>query len=193
MEISRTFWLLDITNWWWQQDAMHLKYADLSNVVCDIISIIPYGVGVEARFSLVQDVIGWKQSNTTGETPRKKVVVRQFAQANNRLLSPDDPVLDSTSAKYDLEMNREAQLMKLHQMAKVHDIGEMWQGSEYLQATQKESCTQTKQLTALGYISDTEEIVKPSWSLFQHDGAAAFKLSENSPVPLAVSAKELAG
>jgi len=48
-------------------------------------------------------------------------------------------------------------------------------------------------MTAVGYISDTEEIVKASWSNFQHDGAAAFKLSETSPVPPALSAKDLPG
>jgi len=30
-------------------------------------------------------------------------------------------------------------------------------------------------MTAVGYISDTEEIIKASWSNFQYDGAAAFK------------------
>jgi hypothetical protein len=34
------------------------------------------------------------------------------------------------------------------------------------------------QMTAVGYISDTEEIVKASWPLFQHYGAAAFKLAQ---------------
>jgi len=48
-------------------------------------------------------------------------------------------------------------------------------------------------MTTVGYISDTEEIVKASWSLFQHDGAAAFKLSERSPLPPALSAKDLPG
>jgi hypothetical protein len=48
-------------------------------------------------------------------------------------------------------------------------------------------------MTAVGYISDTEEIVKASWSNFHHDGAAAFKLSEKSPVPPAFSAKDLPG
>jgi hypothetical protein len=43
------------------------------------------------------------------------------------------------------------------------------------------------------YMSDTEEIVKASWSLFQHDGAAAYKLSERSPLPPALSAKDLPG
>jgi len=78
-------------------------------------------------------------------------------------------------------------------MAKVHDFLEMWQGSQNLRATQKESRAQNKQMTAVGYISDTEEIVKASWSLFQHDGAAAFKLSERSPLPPALSAKDLSG
>jgi hypothetical protein len=45
-------------------------------------------------------------------------------------------------------------------------------------------------MTAVGYSSDTEEIVKASWSLFHHDGAAAFKLSEKSPVPPALTAKD---
>jgi hypothetical protein len=49
------------------------------------------------------------------------------------------------------------------------------------------------QITAVGYISDTEGIVKASWSLFQHDGAAAFRLSERSPLPQPLSAKDLPG
>jgi hypothetical protein len=48
-------------------------------------------------------------------------------------------------------------------------------------------------MTAVGYISDMDEIVIASWSLFQHDGAAAFKLSERSPLPPAFPAKELPG
>jgi len=59
-------------------------------------------------------------------------------------------------------------------MAKVDNFLEMSQGRQNLRATQKESRTDNKQLTAIGYISDTEETVKASWSLFQHDGAAAF-------------------
>jgi hypothetical protein len=34
-------------------------------------------------------------------------------------------------------------------------------------------------MTAVGYILDMEEIVKPSWSLIQHDGVTAFNLSED--------------
>jgi hypothetical protein len=78
-------------------------------------------------------------------------------------------------------------------MAKVHDFVEMWQGSQNLHATQKESCSQNKQMTAIGYILDTEEIVEVSWSLFEHEGAAVFKLSERSPLPPALSAKDLPG
>jgi hypothetical protein len=48
-------------------------------------------------------------------------------------------------------------------------------------------------MTAIGYISDTEHIIKASWSNIQHDGPAAFKLSERSPLPLAMSAKDHAG
>jgi hypothetical protein len=48
-------------------------------------------------------------------------------------------------------------------------------------------------MTAVGYISDTEEIIKASCSHFYHDGAAAFKLSEKSSVPPALSAKDLPG
>jgi hypothetical protein len=79
--------------------------------------------------------------------------------------------------------------MKLHRISKVHDFLEMLQGSQTLPATQKESHTQNKQMTAIGYISDTEEIIKPSWSNFHHDGAAAFKLSEKLPVPPALSSR----
>jgi len=79
MQISSTFWIPDITDWWRQQEETHSKYADLSNVARDIFSIIPQGVRVEASFALGGDVIGWRQSKTTGETLREEVVVRQFA------------------------------------------------------------------------------------------------------------------
>jgi hypothetical protein len=48
-------------------------------------------------------------------------------------------------------------------------------------------------MTTVGYILNTEEIVKTSQSLFHHDGAAAFKLSERSHLPPALSAKNLPG
>jgi len=119
--------------------------------------------------------------------------VTQFAWANNRILAGIDPELDTTNTENDSEMKKEAEESKLHWMAKVHNFLEMWQGSQNLCATQKESRAQNKQMTAVGYILDMEEIVKASWSLFQHDGAAAFKLSERSPLPPALSAKDLPG
>jgi len=90
-------------------------------------------------------------------------------------------------------MKKEAEERKLHRLAQVHDFLEMWQGSQNLCATQKKSLAQNKQMTAVGYISDTEEIVKAFWSLFQHDGAAGFKLSERSHLPPPLSAKDLPG
>ena len=79
MGISGTFWLPDITEWWRQQEEMNSKYADLANMALDIFSIKPHSVGVKASVSLGRDVIGWRQSKTTGKTLREKLVVRQFA------------------------------------------------------------------------------------------------------------------
>jgi len=75
-------------------------------------------------------------------------------------------------------MKTEAEEGYWHRMARVQDFLEMWQGSQNLCATLKESHVQNKQMTARANISHTEEIVKASWSLFQHDGAAAFELSD---------------
>jgi len=122
MEISGTFWLPDIADWWCQQEETHSKYADLSNVARDIFSIIPHGVRVEASFYLGRDVIGWRQSKTTGETLRKKVIVRQFTQANTGILAGDDPELDTTNTENDSEMKKEAEERNLHTMAMVHDL-----------------------------------------------------------------------
>jgi len=182
---------MDITDWWWQHEEMHSKYAYLSNVARDIFSIIPHGVGVKACSSLGRDEIGWRQSKTPAETLCEKVVVTQFAQVNNGWLAGDDPVLDPTSTGNDMEVKRQAEQKMLHWVAKVHDFLEMSQGSQNLRGTQKESRAQNTQMTAVGYNSDTEEIVKVSWLHFQHDGVAAFKLSEKSPVPPALSAKDL--
>ena len=159
----------------------------------DIFSIIPHGVGVEAGFALGRDVIGWRQSKTTGETLREEVIVRQFAGANNRILAGTDPELDTMNTENDTEMKKEAEERKLHRMAKVHNFLEMWQSSQNICATQKESDDRNKQMTVVGYIRDTEKIVNASWSLFQHDGVAAFELSERSPLPPPVSGKDLPG
>ena len=103
------------------------------------------------------------------------------------------PELDTTDTDNDLEMKREEEHLKLHGMANVYDLLETWQGRETLHATHKELRAQNRQMTAVWSISDRSEVVKVSWSTFQHDGAAAFKLSERSPVPPALSAKDLSG
>jgi len=117
MEISSTFWIPDTTDWWRQQEETHSKYADLSNVARNIFSIIPRGVGVEASWSLGRNVIGCRQSNTTGETIRGKVVVRQFVQANNWIWEGADPELDTANTENKSEMKTEAEERKSHRMA----------------------------------------------------------------------------
>jgi hypothetical protein len=108
-------------------------------------------------------------------------------------LAGTDPELDTTNTENDLEMKKEAEERKLHRLSKVHNFLKMLQGSQNLHATQKQSRAQNKQMTTMGYISDTEVILKASLSLFQHYGAAAFKLAERSPLSPPVSAKDLPG
>jgi len=112
-------------------------YADLTTVTHDIFSIISHCVVVKARFSVGKNVIGWRQSKTTGQTLCETVIVREFPWAYNGLLAGDDPALDKTITENNLEMNREVEEWKLQWMAKVHDNLEMWQGSQNLHATQK--------------------------------------------------------
>jgi len=173
MEVSSTFWSWDIADWWRQQDKTHSKYTDLFNGALDILSIIPHAVWVVASFSLGWDVIVWRQSSIPGEILPEQVMLWQFAAANTRLLAGDNPALDTTSTEHDMEMKWEVEQMMLDWMAKVHDLLQIWQGSQNLRATQMESRTQNTKMTAVGYISDTEEIVIASWSHFQLDGAAA--------------------
>jgi len=148
---------------------------------------------MEASLSLGRDGIGWRQSKTTVKTLQKKVVLRQCTRANNGIFADTDPALDTTNTENNSEMKKGAEESKLPRMAVVHYFLEMWQGSQNLSAAQTESRAQNKQMTARGYISATEEIIKASWSLFQHDGAAALELSERSPLPPALSSKHVAG
>jgi len=164
-------------------------YANFSNVARDIFSTIPHGVGVEASFSVGQNVIGWTLSKTTGEMLGEKVIVRQFARRNKGILADNVPVLDNTETENHLEFWKEAEKRKLHY--KVHDFFEMWQGSQNLHATQVVSRSQNKQMPTIGYISDTEEIITASWSDFENDIVAALKLSERSRLPPAWSEKDL--
>jgi hypothetical protein len=48
-------------------------------------------------------------------------------------------------------------------------------------------------MTAIGYISNTEQIIKAFWSNVQHVGVATFKLSIRSPLAPAFCAKDLPG
>jgi len=121
MEISSTFWIPDITDWWRQQEETHTKYAYFSNWVRDIFSIIPHVVGVETSCSLGQDVNSCRQSKTTGETLREKVVVRLVARPNIRIVAGTDPELISRNTENDSEMQKEAEERNLHRMAKVHN------------------------------------------------------------------------
>ena len=123
----------------------------------------------------------------------EKVVVSQFAQANKRILAGDHPELDTMQTQNNSEMKKETVESTLHRNAQVYYFVEMWQGSQNLSARQKESCPQNMQMTAIGYIPDTEEIVIASWSLSQHDGAATLQLSERSPLSPALSAKDFPG
>jgi len=119
--------------------------------------------------------------------------VRQLGGANIATLVSDDLALGTTEPENDLERKRQGEASKLRRMGKVHNGLKMWQGCECRCATLKESRAQNKQMMAVGYISDTEEIVKQSWSKIQHDGAAAFKLLERSPLTPTLSTTDLPG
>jgi hypothetical protein len=75
------------------------------------------------------------------------------------LLAGHTAQIDSSISDNDSEIKTEAEESKLHRMAKVPDFLEIWQGSENLWATQKALRAQNMQMTAMGYISDTEETV----------------------------------
>jgi len=96
----------------------------------------------------------------------EKVVEKLYTWADNGWLAGEYPVLVMMHTENDLEIHKEVEASKLHRMPKVHDFLKMWQGSQNLQAAQKESCTQNKQMPSVEYISDTEVIVKATWSNF---------------------------
>jgi hypothetical protein len=108
-------------------------------------------------------------------------------------MAGDIPVSDSTNNNNNSEMKNETEEGTLHTMVRVYDTLKMWQGSQHLCAAQKESRAQQKQITVVGYILNTEEIVKASWSLCQHNGVAAFKLSQNITLGSSFVCKELPG
>ena len=179
------------TDRWRQQEETHSTYTNLSNVARDTLSMILHDVAVESSFSLGRDVIGSRQSTTTGEIICKKVIVRHFARANNGILEGAEPELDTRNTNQNSEVTKEVQERKLHTMAKVHDFLEMWQGNQNLCAKQKESNAQNMQMTAVELIPDTEDIFNASWSLFLHHCVAASKLIKRSPLTPALTAKNL--
>jgi len=130
MEISSTFWLSDIPARWRQHQETRSKYADISNVARDKFSIIPHDVAVEASFSIGRDVIGWRQSKTTGGTLCEIVVVRQFARANDGILAGADPELDTMNTENNTEMKKQVEERKFHKMAKVHTFWRCGRGAK---------------------------------------------------------------
>ena len=48
-------------------------------------------------------------------------------------------------------------------------------------------------MTPVGFVPESEKTSNVSWLSFEQDGAAAFKLSERSPQPPALSARDLLG
>jgi len=91
---------------------------------------------------------------------------RKFASIKNVILLGKDLALDAPRTENDLDMKGEVEEWKLQRMAKVHAFLELWQCPLNLLATKKESSSQNKRMIAIGYISDTEEIIKASWSKF---------------------------
>lgn len=96
------------------------------------LSVVPHSVRVEANVSLGCDVISWRHPKTTGNTVQVKVIVRQFAGANNGTLAGDYPAFNTTETENDLELQKEVKQKKLHGIAKVYDLFVRWQGSENL-------------------------------------------------------------
>jgi hypothetical protein len=183
------FWYPDVLLWWKEQLDLHTEYAILAQVARDVFSVMPHGVGVEASFSLGRDVIGWRQGKTSGTTLRDKVVVRQYARASSGVLAGSSTAPDIPE-EIDTALKQEKEDQKLHRMAKVHDFLEVWVASRKLRDGQKESRRQNPQMTAAGYISDTEEQEGADWSDFEDDGESALHASK-STTPTVLSADKL--
>jgi len=94
------------------------------------------------------------------------------------MLTGIDLALKKMECEHNVEMKREVEERILHRIAKVHDLLEMWHGSQNVPAMQKESSTQNMQISAVRYISVTDEIVRVSWSNFGNNGEAACILLE---------------
>jgi hypothetical protein len=111
--------------------------------------------------------------NTLGTSHCKAVCWCRSQDTGRRLPSP---VYDEHRKQHGNQERREASEIKLN--GQHPRLCQMWQGYQIPHAMRKESCTQHKKMIAVGYISDTKEIVKASWSLFPHEGKAALILSQ---------------
>jgi hypothetical protein len=144
-------------------------------------------------FDLGKTLLNSRRQQPQGRLFVQIVHLWQYRLANNGIVPGNDSVLDTMEVVNDIELMREAEERKLHRLAKVLDFLEMWQGSQIIHATQKESHAQNTHIKVVQSIFDTEEIVNAFWTIFEDDGAAAFKLSERSPLPPPLSATDLLG
>lgn len=76
-------------------------------------------------------------------------------------------------------------------MAKIHNNFGMRDGLHSQCATQKESRDQNKQMIAVGFISDTKDLLERSMCNCQHDSGVGFELSETLPLSPALCGKDL--
>jgi hypothetical protein len=108
-------------------------------------------------------------------------------------LAGDNPASETTNSENDSDITREVEETCLHRMAKVHIILEIWQRSQSLHAIQKEFYSPDKQGIAVGYISDSEVVIKISCPLSPPHGGGTYKMSERSSLPSAFPSKDLPG
>src|SRR5215208_5391387 len=120
----------------------------------DIFSVIPLRVGVEVSFSLGHDVIGWRQSKTSGSTLQQKVVVRQWAHSNKGLLAD---AFSDARLENDTEGKADAEQSKLKKLASLTDFMYKSKRSSELNAVQKKLREQNINKCSHGFISDEEE------------------------------------
>jgi hypothetical protein len=76
-------------------------------------------------------------------------------------------------------------------MAKVYTILVKWHGCQNMHITQNEFWASNILMAAIGYISNTQDIVKVSQSLCPHVGGAVLKLLETKHFQLALHAKDM--
>ena len=67
-QLTAAIWKPDVAAYCREQEVSCMEYAPLARMACDVFSVIPHGVGVEASFSLGRDVLGWRQCRTSGDT-----------------------------------------------------------------------------------------------------------------------------